>query len=197
MPYSHSWSPICPFPMPYIVAVSDVMIAVVMLINTLILVCNIIVLRMAGKHEGRMNERLRRVIFRWLGRLFCRKCKVNPDTGSKTQSPKVEQIAPKSNDMSGDSTSNDEVHSMNMEPPVHPNPDLRILAKEDKQLSLSLARPQPSLPELSVNGSLCMQDKESFLQEWHQAARILDRFFGCSCFLLMVFMLLVVYFTRA
>ena len=46
----------------------------------------------------------------------------------------------------------------------------------------------------TVNASLGMPQEEAMHEEWQQAVRILDRFFGICCFLLMVLILFGVYF---
>ena len=178
---------------PY--CISDAMIAMVMLINALVLICNIIVLRMAGQHEERMSDKLRRTIFDCLGRLVCCKSKSNSVHNSKTQNPMYTPTAPMGNEITCRETSNNDTPVPNVErASVDRNLDLHTLSKGKKKLSVSLAHPQRPLADLSFNGSLGVQDKEFFQEEWQQAARILDRFFGICCFLLMFVTVLGMYF---
>ena len=171
------------------VAGSDVMIAVVMLINALVLMCNIIVLRMAGQYKERMGKKLRRVIFGWLGRLLCCKFKINPETNFQTRSQNDRTTASKSKERTDCETSYDDTRVTNPElSNAGPNPDPQTLSRADKELLLTLNRLLHPLEEHSVNGSI----QESIQEEWQQAARILDRFFGICCFLLMMFTLLCV-----
>ena len=173
------------------------MIAVVMVINVLAVLCNIIVLRMAGQHDERMNEKLRRAIFDWLGRLLCRRYKISPETSSKTQDREDIRVAPIPQDIPNNEKSQNDTSARKPElSNVNLNPDLHTLSKEDRDLLLYLARLHLPLADHTGNGPLDRQPKESFQEEWQQAARILDRFFGIFCFLLMVFTLLGVYFNH-
>ena len=178
------------------VAHSDAVIAVVMLNNALLLICNIIVLRMAGQHEERMNDKLRRAIFGWLGRFICRKYKVYPETSSKTESRRNKPIASVSNDRAASCETSD--NALSTTPALSNaglNPDPHKLSRADRGLLLSASRLHHPLAEgRSPRGSSGVSDNDSFQEEWEKAARILDRFLGICCFLLMVFTLLGVYF---
>ena len=166
-----------------------------MFINVLILICNIIVLRMAGPHGVRMSDTFRRTIFGCLGRCLCCKYKTNPHSSFKIQNPIDKPNTSVTNHTTGSWASRNNNPAINTKRPgADPNPDLHTPSKEDKQLSLSLARTDHPLAEHPVNASLGMPQEEAMQEEWQQAARILDRFFGICCFMLMVFLLFGVYF---
>ena len=80
-----SWNIICLLIARYYFAISDGMTAMVMVINVLTIICNIIVLRMAGQYGVRMSDTFRRTIFGCLGRCLCCKYKINPHSSFKIQ----------------------------------------------------------------------------------------------------------------